>query len=64
MTNVLIEWLTYSRAALIIEEAIDDIWKLQTFFDEYKSNNPQFYYKFELDKNNVAKNVFWSHASQ
>jgi hypothetical protein len=40
MTDVLFEWLTCRRAALIREEAIDDIRKLQAFFDECKSNNP------------------------
>jgi hypothetical protein len=60
MTHILIEWLT----SLIREEAIDDIRKLQALSDECKSNNPQFYYKFQLDENNVVKNVFWSHASQ
>ena len=39
-------------------------------YPNYKSSsrsakkNPQFYYKFYLDSNNVVKNVFWSHASQ
>jgi hypothetical protein len=64
MTDVLIEWLTWRRAALIREEAIDDTQKLQAFFDECKSNNSQFYYKFQLDGNNVVKNMFWGHGSQ
>jgi hypothetical protein len=34
MTNVLIECLTCMCVALIQEEAIDDIQKLQAFFDE------------------------------
>jgi hypothetical protein len=49
---------------LIREKTIDDIQKLQSFFDECKSNNLEFYYKFQPDENNVVKNVFWSHASQ
>jgi hypothetical protein len=51
------------RTSQIREEAIDDIQKLQAFFDECKRKNPQ-YYKFQLDENNVVINVFWSHASQ
>jgi hypothetical protein len=54
----LIEWMAYMRTALIWEEAIDDIRKLQAFFEECKSNNPQFYYKFQVDKNNVVKMCF------
>jgi hypothetical protein len=46
MSDVLIECLTCRRAALIREESVDDIKKLQAFFDECKNNNPQFYYKF------------------
>jgi hypothetical protein len=64
MTDILIERLTCRRATLIREEAIDDIRKLQAFFNECKSNNSRFYYKFQLNKNNVVKNVFWSHASK
>jgi hypothetical protein len=63
MSDVLIEWLRCMTAAQIWEEEIDDIRKLQAFFDECKSKKPQFYYLFLLDENNVAKNVFWSHAS-
>ena len=59
-----LEWLSCRRAAHTREEARDDIPKLQAFFDECKRNNPQFYYKYQLDNNNVVKNVFWSHASQ
>jgi hypothetical protein len=40
MSNILIEWLRCMRAAQIWEEAIHDIRKLQTFFDECKSKNP------------------------
>ena len=54
----------YRRAAQTREEALDDITKLQEFFEECKKNNPQFYYKFYLDNNNIVKNVFRSHASQ
>jgi hypothetical protein len=63
MSDVLIEWLRCRRTTQI-REVVDDIWKLQAFFDECKSNNPQFYYKFQLDENNVVKNVVWSHANQ
>lgn len=45
-------------------QRVDDIPKLQAFFRECKQNNPQFFYEFQLDGNNVVKNVFWSHASQ
>jgi len=58
------ESLGYRRATQTREEALDDIPKLQEFFEECKKNSPQFYYKFYLDNNNVVKNVFWSHASQ
>ncbi|CAO2152206.1 unnamed protein product [Urochloa humidicola] len=52
------------RAALVREERVDDIPKLQAFFRECKLNNPQFFCEFQLDDKNVVKNVFWSHASQ
>ena len=56
--------LSCRRAAHTREEAMDDILKLQAFFDDCKRNNMQFYYKFQLDNKNVVKNVFWYHASQ
>jgi hypothetical protein len=38
-SDILIESLTCRRTALIQDEAIDDIQKLQAFFDECKNNN-------------------------
>jgi hypothetical protein len=46
------------------EERMDDIPKLQTFFRQCKTNNPQFFREFQLDEKNVVRNVFWSRASQ
>jgi hypothetical protein len=64
MAQLIDECLQCRRAALVRDEAADDIPKLQAFFDDCKRNNPQFYYKFQLDDKNVVKNVFWCHASQ
>jgi hypothetical protein len=46
------------------EERVDDIPKLQAFFRDCKAKNPQFFCEFQLDDENVVRNVFWSHASQ
>jgi len=52
------------RAASVRAEQTDDIPKLSDFFRECKAQNPKFYHDYQLDENNVVKNVFWSHASQ
>jgi hypothetical protein len=46
------------------EERVDDIPKLQAFFRDCKAKNPQIFCEFQLDDENVVRNVFWSHASQ
>jgi hypothetical protein len=42
----------------------NDILKLLEFFKEMGTQNECFYYKIQLDENNVIQNVFWSHVSQ
>ncbi|CAM0150130.1 unnamed protein product [Urochloa decumbens] len=52
------------KAAAAREERENDIPKLLEFFKEMKAQNEYFYYEVQVDKQNVIKNVFWSHASQ